>query len=132
PIAMGIISRTFPSNEKGRALGIWGAGVLIGPILGPPLGGVLTNLIGWRAIFLVNLPIGIVGVVSAYFILRREVAKKIDWSCFDFTGFALFSGFLTTLLYGASREETGGFGASGVFLCGFLSMIFLLSFLISE
>lgn len=132
PIAMGIIGQAFPANEKGKALGIWGAGVLIGPVLGPPLGGVLTKMIGWRAIFLVNLPIGILGMVAAYVILRRDGQKKIDWSCFDFTGFALFSGFLISLLYGASQVESGNFGAGTVFLCGVISMVCLLSFLISE
>jgi EmrB/QacA subfamily drug resistance transporter len=132
PIAMGIIVRTFPAKEKGKALGIWGAGVLVGPILGPPLGGILTNWIGWRSIFLVNLPLGFIGVLAAYLFLRhdRETAKASR--PFDFAGFSLFSGFLIALLYGASQVESGGFAGVTVYLCGLLSIGFLLAFLVSE
>jgi EmrB/QacA subfamily drug resistance transporter len=132
PIAMGIIVRTFPAKEKGKALGIWGAGVLIGPMIGPPLGGVLTNEIGWRSIFLVNLPIGFIGVLAAYLILRPDRDPGKARTPFDFAGFSLFSGFLIALLYGASQVESGGFAGVTVYLCGLLSIGFLLAFLVSE
>jgi EmrB/QacA subfamily drug resistance transporter len=132
PIAMSIIADAFPANEKGRALGIWGAGVLIGPVLGPPLGGVLTKVIGWRSIFLVNIPIGVVGVAAAWLILRRDRKGAIDWKGFDLIGFALFSGFLWCLLYGAAKVETGGLGGASVLLFALLAIGFLVSFLISE
>lgn len=133
PIAMAILSDTFPASEKGRALGIWGAGVLLGPIMGPPLGGFLTELFGWRSIFLVNLPLGLLGIAAAALILRRDRPRgKIDWRKFDFTGFALLSGFLISLLYGASLVEHDGLASRSVFICGFASILFLVTFLISE
>lgn len=133
PIAMSILTETFPAKEKGKALGIWGAGVLLGPIFGPPLGGFLTEFSGWRSIFWVNLPIGLVGIAAAYFILRSErTPAKIDWKSFDFSGFALLSGFLISLLYGAATVEQDGLTSRTVFLCGILSILFLVSFLVSE
>lgn len=133
PIAMTILTDTFPAKEKGKALGIWGAGVLLGPIFGPPLGGFLTEFSGWRSIFLVNIPVGLVGIGAAYFILRRErTPLKIQWRAFDFWGFALLSGFLVSLLYGAATVEHDGLGSRTVFLCGMLSIFFLASFLVSE
>lgn len=133
PIAMSILTDTFPANEKGRALGIWGAGVLLGPILGPPLGGFLTEWAGWRSIFLVNLPIGAVGMVAAAVILRRDKpAAKIRWSTFDFKGFTLLSGFLISLLYGASVVEQDGFGSRTVAVCAAAAIVFLITFLVSE
>ena len=62
PTAMAILSQVFPARERGRAIGIWGLGVVIGPALGPPLGGILTGQFGWPSIFLVNVPIGLVGI----------------------------------------------------------------------
>jgi MFS transporter, DHA2 family, multidrug resistance protein len=133
PIAMGILVETFPSSEKGRALGIWGAGVLLGPIMGPPLGGFLTEWAGWRSIFLVNLPIGFIGIAAAAIILRRDKPlTKIAWRTFDFMGFGLLSGFLISLLYGASVVEQDGLGSRTVVLCGALAIVFLITFLISE
>jgi EmrB/QacA subfamily drug resistance transporter len=132
PIAMAILAETFPASEKGRALGLWGAGVLLGPILGPPLGGFLTTFAGWRSIFLVNLPVGIVGIVATAVILRRDKPPtKIAWRTFDFVGFALLSGFLTSLLYGASVVEQDGLSRT-VFWCGILAVVFLATFLVSE
>ncbi len=133
PIAMSILSDTFPAHEKGKALGVWGAGVLLGPIFGPPLGGFLTEFSGWRSIFLVNIPLGVIGIGAAYFILRREkTPTKIQWKKFDFIGYTLLSGFLISLLYGASTVEQGGLATRTVFLCGVLSILFLASFLVSE
>lgn len=133
PIAMAILSDTFPAGEKGRALGVWGSGVLLGPILGPPLGGFLTELAGWRSIFLVNIPVGIVGIVATALILRRDnPSTRIAWRTFNFSGFTLLSGFLIALLYGASLVEHDGLGSRKVFLCGILSIGFLVTFLISE
>ncbi len=136
PIAMSILTETFPAHEKGKALGIWGAGVLLGPIFGPPLGGFLTEFSGWRSIFLVNLPIGFIGIAAAFLILRRDRkttgALRFAWRSFDFVGFSLLSGFLISLLYGASTVEQGGIASRTVFLCGILSLVFLGSFLVSE
>lgn len=133
PIAMAILAETFPPSEKGRALGVWGAGVLLGPILGSPLGGFLTEIAGWRSIFLVNLPVGIVGVAAAALILRRDKPpSKIDWRSFDFAGFALLSGFLISLLYGASIVESDGLNSRTVLICAVLSLIFFATFLVSE
>ncbi len=57
-----IITQVFPSNERGRALGLIGTIVSIGIAVGPPLGGILIGFVGWRAIFLVNVPVGILAV----------------------------------------------------------------------
>src|SRR5258705_9825121 len=57
PTAPAIISTVFPQNERGRAMGIWGLGIVMGPALGPTLGGLLTQHFGWPYIFFVNIPI---------------------------------------------------------------------------
>ncbi|HEX7602671.1 MAG TPA: MFS transporter, partial [Polyangiaceae bacterium] len=56
PTGMALIAEVFPKEERGRALGVWGVGVMVGPALGPTLGGYLTETLGWRSIFNVNLP----------------------------------------------------------------------------
>lgn len=56
----GIITQTFPPNERGRALGLLGTFVALGAMIGPPLGGLIISLASWEYIFLINIPIGIV------------------------------------------------------------------------
>ncbi|NDJ78673.1 MAG: MFS transporter [Chloroflexi bacterium] len=71
-LGVAIITETFPREERGRALGISGTVVSLGIITGPTLGGLLIGTVGWRAIFLVNLPVGLIGLL----LVRRHVP---DW-----------------------------------------------------
>ena len=73
-MAMGpaIVARTFPAEERGRALGLNGISVSIGLSLGPALGGVLTQVATWRAIFLINAPIGLLAIIWASRVLPAE------------------------------------------------------------
>ena len=64
PLSQAILLDTYPPREHGRALAIWGVGVMAGPILGPTLGGYLTEFHSWRWVFYINLPIGIMALLS--------------------------------------------------------------------
>ena len=77
-MAMGpaIVARTFPASERGRALGLNGISVSIGLSLGPALGGILTQVATWRAIFLINAPIGLLAIVWAARVLPAETPGK--------------------------------------------------------
>lgn len=72
-IGSAIITEIFPAHERGRALGMIGTTVSTGIALGPPLGGTLIGLVGWRAIFLVNLPVGILALL----IISRFVPSSV-------------------------------------------------------
>ncbi|HEY4565211.1 MAG TPA: DHA2 family efflux MFS transporter permease subunit, partial [Thermoanaerobaculia bacterium] len=78
-----ILVETFPPEELGLANGLFGLGVVVGPTVGPTLGGWITDSYSWRWIFYVNLPIGIVAVLMALAFLPdpKETRKitKIDW-----------------------------------------------------
>jgi EmrB/QacA subfamily drug resistance transporter len=71
-LGMAIVTEAFPRTERGRALGILGTVVSLGISIGPTVGGLLIGSVGWRAIFLVNLPVGIAGL----FLVRRYMP---DW-----------------------------------------------------
>lgn len=104
PVAMAILSSVFPLKERGRVLGMWGLGVIIGPALGPTLGGILTEIFGWPSIFLVNLPIGAVGLWLAKQHLA-QIPRPEGELPFDWPGFASLTGCLVTLLYAISLLE---------------------------
>ncbi|AFY91270.1 DHA2 family efflux MFS transporter permease subunit [Chroococcidiopsis thermalis] len=83
--AQAILFETFPPAEQGVAQSVFGVGVIAGPAIGPTLGGYLTDTLGWRWIFFINLPIGIIAVIMAIMFLRpdppqRKIARqKVDW-----------------------------------------------------
>ena len=83
PLSQAILWEIFPFHQRGLAMAVWGVGFILGPILGPTVGGYLADEWSWRWIFYINLPVGIVGFLmgSAFLFdppyLRR--ASRIDW-----------------------------------------------------
>lgn len=105
-LGMAIVTEAFPPTERGRALGISGTIVSLGISIGPTIGGLLIGSVGWRWIFLVNLPVGIVGFSLA----RRYIP---DWrppggQRFDGVGAALLFGALICLAIGLTFGPTRG------------------------
>jgi EmrB/QacA subfamily drug resistance transporter len=96
-----IITDAFPPNERGRALGINQISIVVGAVAGLILGGVITTTIGWRWIFFVNVPIGIIATVRARIDLKeiatRETQPRIDW-----LGNIAFAVGLTVILLGVT------------------------------
>jgi DHA2 family multidrug resistance protein len=81
PLSQSVMVATFPAEERGKAMAIWGMGVMVGPILGPTLGGWLTEYMSWRWTFFINLP---VGILSALLVLRyipetQRRERDMDW-----------------------------------------------------
>ncbi|UBF30396.1 DHA2 family efflux MFS transporter permease subunit (plasmid) [Kovacikia minuta CCNUW1] len=84
--AQAILFETFPPAEQGVAQSVFGVGVIAGPAIGPTLGGYLTDTLGWRWIFFINLPVGILAVIMAIVFLRPDAKQhartpaKVDWA----------------------------------------------------
>lgn len=97
PIGMSIIYQTFPENERGLALGFWGIASMAAPTLGPTLGGYIIEHLDWRLIFNINVPIGAVGVVLAWILLKDTPIKKV--SGFDYLGFISSTLGIVSILY---------------------------------
>jgi EmrB/QacA subfamily drug resistance transporter len=91
PVGRLILLRSFPKRELVRAMTYFTVPVVVGPTLGPILGGLITTYLGWRWIFLVNLPIGMIGIAGAWYFLkeqRLERAPRFDARGFLMTGVA--------------------------------------------
>ncbi len=97
PIGMSIIYETFPLKERGLALGFWGIASMAAPAIGPTFGGYIIENLDWRLIFNINIPIGIIGVVLAWIVLKESPVKKIK--NFDFLGFLSSTIGIVSLLY---------------------------------
>jgi DHA2 family multidrug resistance protein len=89
PLSQSTMLDIYPPAQRGSAMAIWGMGVMVGPILGPTLGGYLTEMYNWRWVFYVNLPFGILAVTGmAMFMPRTEAKSEMK---FDWTGFAVLA-----------------------------------------
>jgi DHA2 family multidrug resistance protein len=88
PLSQAVLLDSYPKEKHGQAMAMWGMGVMVGPILGPTLGGWLTETYNWRWVFYINVPIGIVTFLglSAYLSETRTSKGSFDWF-----GFAMLS-----------------------------------------
>ena len=78
PLSQSVMLDAYPIEQRGQAMGIWGVGVMLGPIMGPTLGGWLTENYSWHWVFLVNLPVGIVTVLGL--LVFMDETKRHDAS----------------------------------------------------
>lgn len=132
PTGMAMITETFEPHERGKALGFWGMGVVMGPAFGPTIGGYLTKHFGWPSIFLVNLPIGIFGVLLAIKKLKADRPEAHAHKKFDAAGFFFLTMFLVAFLLGMSKGESKGWTSIYVTNCAIFSIIGLTGFLLVE
>ena len=99
--ALAIVTSVFPVGERGRALGINVAAVYLGLTLGPFLGGFLTQHLGWRSIFLINVPLGIIVIFFTVWKMKGEWADAKGES-FDLRGSIIYGIVLVSVMYGLS------------------------------
>ena len=130
PVALSIIANAFPaSRDRARAVGVWGAVAGVSLALGPLLGGLLTQTVGWRAIFWINLPIGLGAVIlAALFVPESKAARA---RAFDPAGQILVFSFLTAVTFAVIEGPRRGwhsalilglFGAAALCFAGFLAV----------
>lgn len=122
-----ITAAVFPPEERGKALGINGTVVAAGLVTGPTVGGLLTDALGWRSIFFMAIPVGLIGIPFAALILnerRISTTRAAKGERFDWPGAVLWAGFLLTLLFALNRgpalgwtsPATAGLFATSIFL----------------
>lgn len=88
PLSQSIMLDIYPYRERPKAMSIWGMGVMVGPILGPLIGGILTDAYSWRWVFFVNLPLGLAALVGIFALLPQTRLTKPN---FDMVGFAFLA-----------------------------------------
>jgi EmrB/QacA subfamily drug resistance transporter len=107
---MALVTQVFPPSERGRALGFLTSMVAIGSMAGPPIGGTLIALFGWRSVFLINVPIGLLGYVAASALLPPD-GKTGRREPFDVAGAVWFAGLMISLLTLISGGPGWGLGS---------------------
>src|ERR1700749_504329 len=90
PLSQAVMLDLYPPQRRGNIMAIWSMGVMLGPILGPTLGGYLTDAYSWRWVFYVNVPFGVASVAGIWFFFKdtpRNTSLRFDW--FGFTALAV-------------------------------------------
>ena len=131
-ITQAMCNRSFPPNERGKALGVNSVFVSIGLSLGPSVGGLLMSRFSWRAIFYFNAPFSLIGFVMSVLVLKKEeldadASRRMDW-----LGSLLFAIFIGVLAYAVNFSSEWGFADARFVGCLLGSAVALGLFIIRE
>jgi EmrB/QacA subfamily drug resistance transporter len=107
PQTMAVITRIFPPDRRGQAMGLWGAVAGIATLAGPILGGVLVDALGWEWIFFINLPVGVIAFVLAWRLVPTLTTHRHR---FDIPGVLLSAVGMFLLVFGIQEGETYHWG----------------------
>ena len=133
PLSQAVLLEAFPPHERGKAMGFWALGIVVAPILGPVLGGWLTDSYSWRWVFYVNIPVGIASIVMTKLYifdppyLRREMQKVDYWGI----GMLVVGiGALQIMLDKGQQEDW--FSSSFITACAVVSAVTLVALVVHE
>jgi EmrB/QacA subfamily drug resistance transporter len=129
-VSLALLANAFRGRERGIAFGVWGAINGVAVAVGPVLGGALVSGISWRAIFFVNVPIGLAAVALAVARVvesRERRASRPDWA-----GFALFTGGLAALVFALIESGRRSFTDALVLVCFGVAVALLAAFVVVE
>lgn len=112
-----IITESYPPEKRGMAQAIYGLGVIVGPTLGPPLGGFITDNAGWEMIFYINIPLGVIAtLLTLQFVRSPKYAEKSSAKDIDWLGISLLAIFVGSLQYILEKGQEDDWFSSGTII----------------
>jgi DHA2 family multidrug resistance protein len=129
PLSQSVLLDSYPRERHGSAMALWGVGVMVGPILGPSLGGWLTENYTWRWVFYINLPIGILTFLGlSAFLAETERDAKLGFDWFGFAALGVAIGAFQMML--DRGEQLDWFGSTEILLEAALAALGLYLFIV--
>ena len=134
PISQAVLLESFPPARRGSAMAVFAMGVVVAPILGPTLGGWITDNYSWRWVFYINLPIGLfAGLMANAFIEDPPYLKRVSASSIDYMGFGFLALWLATLQYVLDKgQELDWLSSHRIAWCFTISVAAFLAFVVRE
>jgi len=134
PLAQSILLESFPPHKHGTAMAVYGVGVIVAPVIGPTLGGWITDSYSWRWIFYINLPIGILALyMVSLFVEDPPYLRDKFKGAIDYIGFGLMALWLGTLQLVLDKgQESDWFAAPWICWTAAISMLALVCFIVRE
>lgn len=130
PLSLSLLFQEFPPGERGLAMGVFGLPALLGPALGPTLGGYIVTFGNWQLIFYINVPVGIIAIILAMVFLRERPVERRP--SFDVAGFLFSAIGLASILYALSEVSTYGWGSTNVLALLGIGVVALALFVATE
>jgi DHA2 family multidrug resistance protein len=132
PTAMAIIAVTFKDmKERAQALGIWSTAFAVAAVFGPLIGGPLIDNFSWRAVFFINIPLGLIGLFLAFKFISESVGEKRSVK-FDWWGSATLAAALSGLVLVLDQGQTWGWLSAASLICYFCTVMFTMLFIVVE
>jgi MFS transporter, DHA2 family, multidrug resistance protein len=131
PLSQAVMLDIYPAARRGSAMAIWGMGVMLGPIMGPTLGGWLTEYYSWRWVFFVNLPFGVLTVIGlSVFMGESPTRRDVPFSWFGFLSLSLGIGALQMML--DRGQDQGWFGSGEIVAEAILAIVGFYFFIVDS
>jgi EmrB/QacA subfamily drug resistance transporter len=131
PATLSIIAATFAPRERGKAIGIWAGVSAMALAIGPLVGGLLTEHINWHWIFFINIPIGVVGLLTAPLLIEESRDTSLHQRP-DVPGLVTSSAGLFALTYGFIEANTYGWGSTRILVAFAIAIVTLVTFILLE
>ncbi len=133
PISQAVLLESFPPEDRGKAMGFWGLGIVVAPLLGPVLGGWLTDSYSWRWVFYINVPIGLASIImTRLFIFDPHYIKRAS-SKIDYWGIGMLAvgiGLLQVVL--DKGQEKDWFATMWITVVAVAAVVALIAFMVRE
>jgi DHA2 family multidrug resistance protein len=133
PLSQAVLLEAFPPQDRGKAMGFWGLGIVVAPILGPVLGGWLTDSYSWRWVFYINIPVGIASLVmTRLFIFDPPYIRKSS-DRIDYSGIGLLATGIAALQILLDKgQEEDWFASNAMIALAVVAVVGLVSFVVWE
>ncbi|MGI8745293.1 MAG: DHA2 family efflux MFS transporter permease subunit [Bryobacteraceae bacterium] len=133
PLSQAVLLEAFPPEERGKAMGFWGLGIVVAPVLGPVLGGWLTDTYSWRWVFYINLPVGIAAMIMTQLFVFDPSYIKRATSRIDYWGIGMLAVWIGALQIVFDKgQEDDWFSSRLIVTLTAVTGVFLIAFLIRQ
>jgi DHA2 family multidrug resistance protein len=133
PLSQAILLEAFPADQRGKAMGFWGLGIVVAPVLGPVLGGWLTDSYSWRWVFYINIPVGIASLIMTQLYVFDPAYLKRARTRIDYWGIGFLAIWIGALQIALDKgEQDDWFGSHFIVTLMIVTIVFFVIFLIRE
>jgi len=133
PLSQAVLLEAFPPEDRGKAMGFWGLGIVVAPILGPVLGGWLTDSYSWRWVFYINIPVGIASIVMTRLFIFDPPYLRAESRRIDYWGIGMLAVGIGTLQIVLDKgQEEDWFASSAITALTVISVATLTALVIHE
>ena len=134
PLSQAVLLEAFPPESRGKAMGFWGLGIVVAPVLGPVFGGWLTDSYTWRWVFYINLPVGIVSILLVQaFVFDPPYIKRNAEATIDYWGIGMLAIWIAALQIAFDKgQQLDWFSSPFINWLLVIAVIFVVAFIVRE